>query len=288
MKRWTGLKDLLFDVFQKTTLLVQENQESVARKVYSAVQVVEPLAKPTEIVETIHKSTTQLVYKGIFATKDIIKEVFDTGERIAIATAINSDDELKKESPNPMRSDAAGTVPWLRDMSLGALNGIVGDYLAAENNALEVSMSLRRDGKYLELTPESLCEELPESSSKVCIFIHGLACTEWWWSSFAEKQYGDPTVNYGKLLEQELGYTSIYLRYNSGLHISTNGALLAKALETLASSFPREIEEIVLIGHSMGGLVARSACFYAEQDEFAWVKKLKHVFSSTFHWRYMG
>ena len=38
------------------------------------------------------------------------------------------------------------------------------------------------------------------------------------------------------------------------------------------------IEEIVIVGHSMGGLVARSACHYGSVEDHAWTGAVRHVF----------
>src|SRR5919197_11069 len=80
--------------------------------------------------------------------------------------------------------------------------------------------------------------------------------------------------SYGALLRDELGYTPVYVRYNTGLHVSHNGRALAATLKRLVAGWPCEAEEVTLIGHSMGGLVARSACHYGD----GWTDSLRHVF----------
>jgi pimeloyl-ACP methyl ester carboxylesterase len=85
-------------------------------------------------------------------------------------------------------------------------------------------------------------------------------------------------VNFGTLLARDLGYTPLYLRYNTGRHVSENGEELARVLEQLAASYPTELEEIILVGHSMGGLVSRSAAHYGKLAQASWVERLKHVF----------
>ena len=58
----------------------------------------------------------------------------------------------------------------------------------------------------------------------------------------------------------DLGYTPVFVRFNTGRHISENGASLAALLDELVADWPVEVERIAIVGHSMGGLVARSAC----------------------------
>jgi pimeloyl-ACP methyl ester carboxylesterase len=88
---------------------------------------------------------------------------------------------------------------------------------------------------------------------------------------------GPPT--YGQRLQRELGATPVEVRYNSGLHISENGRLLGRELDALVAAWPVEVEQIALIGHSMGGLVARSACFQADEEDAKWVRHVRHLVS---------
>ncbi len=56
---------------------------------------------------------------------------------------------------------------------------------------------------------------------------------------------------------------------NTGLHISDNGRRLAELLDRLDGCWPVPVEEILLVGHSMGGLINRSACHYGMEDGHA-------------------
>ncbi|MBY0411310.1 MAG: alpha/beta hydrolase, partial [Burkholderiaceae bacterium] len=66
--------------------------------------------------------------------------------------------------------------------------------------------------------------------------------------------------DHGAYLAAARGYTPVYLRYNTGLHTSTNGAQLSALLESLVAAWPVPVTELAVLAHSMGGLVARSAC----------------------------
>ena len=57
------------------------------------------------------------------------------------------------------------------------------------------------------------------------------------------------------------------------------GARSSELLEALVESWPVEVERIALVGHSMGGLVARSACHYAGAGEARWAGRVRHVVS---------
>src|SRR4029077_3115273 len=114
----------------------------------------------------------------------------------------------------------------------------------------------------------------PEATGRVVVFVHGWCLTERsWWRPPRE---GD-TRSYGQRLAEDLGFTPIYLRYNTGLQISQNGQMLAGMLERLQRLWPVPIGELILVGHSMGRLVARSASFYGMQQHHWWTAAVRHV-----------
>ncbi len=145
----------------------------------------------------------------------------------------------------------AGTAPTLpspeREAVVAALNGVLGDHLAATANPLATPMALRPAG-----TP----------GSRVLVLLHGLCMHDGQWQRNGH--------DHGAWLAQQAGWTPVYLRYNSGLPILENGRLLATQLDDLARTWPQPIERLALLGHSMGGLVARSAIHSARHDGLAW------------------
>jgi pimeloyl-ACP methyl ester carboxylesterase len=89
--------------------------------------------------------------------------------------------------------------------------------------------------------------------------------------------------DHAKRLARDLDAELIYLRYNSGRHVSTNGAQFARQLDAIVAGWPKP-PEITLVGHSMGGLVIRSACAAAEAAGYDWVRRVKaSVFIGTPH-----
>ncbi len=159
-------------------------------------------------------------------------------------------------------------------LALAALNAYVGDALVADGSELALAMALRHRGADLPLDPAGLARAVPDAGPRVAIFVHGLGETDASWRLRADAQ----RPGYGACLERDLGHTPIELRYNTGLHISDNGRALAALMEELYEAWPVSIEDIVVVGHSMGALVARSACHYASVEDRAWTGAVRHVF----------
>ncbi|RJP91599.1 MAG: alpha/beta hydrolase [Desulfobacteraceae bacterium] len=170
-------------------------------------------------------------------------------------------------------SIAAKSLRKGADAGVGILNGIVGDYLHQQNNPLAVCMEFYTQGRPLTLTPEALKTAFPNMTSRICVLVHGLVCDETIW-----KYNESPETTYGSALQEDLGYTPFYVRYNTGRHISENGRNLSELMEKLVAALPVRINEIVFITHSMGGLVTRSACYYGLQHEAEWVKNVRKLF----------
>jgi pimeloyl-ACP methyl ester carboxylesterase len=163
-----------------------------------------------------------------------------------------------------------------REPLLAALNGVLGDYLAASNNPLAITMRLRRGGIALPGDRHALAAAIPQAGGKLVVLLHGLCMNDLQW-----RRKGH---DHGAALARDLGYTAVYLHYNSGVHVSINGRAFAESLETLVQRWPVPLTELVLIGHSMGGLVARSACHYGGHARHEWVRRLdKLVFVGTPH-----
>ena len=275
LSRLRGFKDLVFDAVEDTTNLVERTHGAVARRVLRRYAPIEPIATPAAAVVEVEQGIAAGVYATIRGVNRSIQKLTELGTAAAEAALPAGEPPVLAA---PLRSDAVGSVAWLVDHAEGVVNGVMGDRLSRRGNALDLGMTLRHDGAPLPLERDALERELGDATSKVCVFVHGLGCTEWSWSLSAERHHGDPRVTYGMLLNRDLGYTPLYVRYNSGRHVSENGRLLSELLEGLYSVYPRKLEQIALIGHSMGGLVVRSAAHYGRREERAWSKQLRHVF----------
>lgn len=163
-----------------------------------------------------------------------------------------------------------------REAVLAALNGVLGDHLAASANPLAIPMQLRREGHPLVLTSQALAATIPHATGKILLLVHGLCMNDLQW-----RRNGH---DHGEALARDAGFTPLYLHYNSGEHVSTNGHALAAMLETLLLAWPAPVEQLTIIGHSMGGLVARSTFHYGQLAAHAWPQRLRQlVFLGTPH-----
>jgi pimeloyl-ACP methyl ester carboxylesterase len=163
-----------------------------------------------------------------------------------------------------------------REAVVAALNGVMGDYLADSGNPLAIQMRLRHNGQALDLKKRALAAAIPEASGKLLILVHGLCRCDLHWRRGGH--------DHGAALARDLGYTPVYLHYNSGFHISSNGREFSGLMEELVKEWPVPIEEVAILAHSMGGLVARSACYYGKEEGHVWLQHLdKMIFLGTPH-----
>jgi len=275
IRRWRGLKSLVHDAVDATTDLVDLGHESTSRAVTSVTDRIEPVREPARLVDGVRRVTTRGVLgtiRGVNRAVAVVTDAaLDYAERAAEAPA-------EAIEALPMRSDATSSGPWIADAALGLVNAAVGDHLEARANGLDLEMVLRVNDHYVPPTREVLARVVPEPSPSVAVFVHGLGTTEWSWCLEAEAYHGDPTTTFGSLLQRDLGVQPVYVRYNTGRRVSQNGRRLAEQLEAFVDAYPVEIEDLTLVGHSMGGLVVRSACHYGAAEGLRWPSRVTRVF----------
>ncbi len=230
---------------------------AIALKPFAVLRLAPAVSEVSEVVRLIHDGITSLVYGGIRTAITV------TGSAAQLAATL-----VAPEDTEPR----AGS---LGDLAVAALNGFAGERLEREGNPLASQMSLRHAGRTVSLQRQALAAAFPAASARVAVFVHGLASNETLWHLHAERHYRNRHTTYGSRLEADLGYTPLYIRYNSGLHISDNGRRLARLLDRLVAEWPVPIEELALVGHSMGGLVIRSASYYGAQCD--WARRVRHL-----------
>jgi len=175
-----------------------------------------------------------------------------------------------------------------REQFLAILNGVLGDHLAASDNPLAIQSTFRRVGRPVSLDQASLAEAWPEASTRLLVTAHGLCMHDGEWRSGNHgKNRDELDEEFGGLAESlaaSYGYSTVDFHYNTGRHISDNGRDFAVMLERLVANWPVQVEQLVILSHSMGGLVARSAAHYGLEAAHAWPTRLnKIVFLGTPH-----
>ncbi|MDZ4255416.1 MAG: hypothetical protein U1A72_22835 [Sulfuritalea sp.] len=245
-----GLSRLAIDATLGLTRLVETMHHNIARTPGPLGQYTqEPTRGITGLVYRTIQGTTRLVGGGLDAL---------LGQLTALL--------------EPQQAASSNTHEAL----LAAVNGVLGDHLAASANPLAIPMQLRVEGQPLVLDPQALAASLPQAGGRILLLVHGLCMNDLQW-----RRRGH---DHGAALAVAAGYTPLYLHYNSGEHVSSNGRALAELLEKVVRAWPVPIESLAILGHSMGGLVARSACHYGGLASHAWLRHLRQmVFLGTPH-----
>ncbi len=245
-----GSSALVIEAVKGITNLVEEMHAAISR-----------LALPLVGKNTKPKTTrgiTSLVYRSVRGITSAVGWGIDRSLSAAQLPAINKalapalrhlSSKLKLKSAEPYRETVRA-----------AANGVLGDTLAATNNPLAITMQFRQHG--VALLPS-------QSNGKLLILLHGLCMNDLQWLRDGH--------DHGAMLAEKLGYEAIYLHYNTGRPIAENGADFAQLLEQTLLEWPVPITELVIMGHSMGGLITRSACHHALQANLAWVKRLSKL-----------
>ncbi len=229
--------------------------------------VVELTMLVTDVVETMHHNVSRrpgvLGLATLDPTRGITGFVYRSVREITRVVGSTIDAVLRPLEPLL----AEAPVGPGRDAVLSVLNGVFGDRLDASANPLAIPMQLRVGGVPLPLDRTQIAQLLPKPRERVVVMVHGLCMSDAVWN----RQEHD----HGQSLARDLQADAVYLHYNSGRHISTNGAEFATLLERMAGVWPVPLRELVLVGHSMGGLVIRSACSAGEGFGHGWMRLLR-------------
>jgi pimeloyl-ACP methyl ester carboxylesterase len=221
---------------------------NIAEGVHRSVKRTMFLEKNSESTST--SGISGLVYKSIRGTTGLVGRTVDKA-LVSLAPLLSSSAETKIESNS-------------YQALLAALNGVMGDRLAADSNPLATQMSFQ----YREGATQN-------KQSKILLVIHGLCMNDLQWSTMHE----DIPINHAEVVANACGFAIVYLRYNTGRSIEENGAQLNSKLDGLIKSWPVTVKEINVLVHSMGGLVIRSATHQADlsASKPLWRKKLKRI-----------
>ncbi|MEX2250789.1 MAG: hypothetical protein WD895_01820, partial [Acidimicrobiia bacterium] len=199
-------------------------------------------------------ATIATIYEAIRLTGSAAGTSVGLGAMVA-----SSRDELFSETRFGSRVQAAINATW-------------GDELEQRGNDLRIEMGLRNpDGTLIHLTPADLAQSFPSATPRLVVLVHGLGRTESCWQGKGEQ------AGLWEQFTADTSVTPVMVRYNTGRHVSENGTELARLIEQVWRSWPTHIESMALVGHSMGGLVIRSACHVGQAEQQSWVDTVDKV-----------
>lgn len=205
----------------------------------------------------LHDGISGLVYTGVRAG-------VTAGGTLATATA----QAIGRRRPRGALLDSvAGRT------AAGILAGAFGE----RPHTPPTAMTVRLDGAEVPIERATLAAAYPDASDHLVLFLHGLIETERWWYPRPPRDGTPARQDFGTRLVAELDCTPIYLRYHSGRNISASGAELDALLNRLHAEWPREVRAISVVGHSMGGLVARAAVYSATAARSPWLDRLSNL-----------
>lgn len=243
----TGYSDAAKVAVQETNARVQEMHQAIAARSFGVLTRIPLVAGPALIVRKAHDAIAGGVYAAIH---------HGSGGVLGAAAMV------ERNLPRSVDDQPPG---HLARGIRSAVNAAFGDHLEQTGNVLAIAMGIYRDGVMLALERSALAAAYPVPGRRLCVFIHGLAFDEHCW-----QPAGAGEVDFASGVQADFGYTPLHLRYNTGLPIAENGTHLAILLEELLAAWPEPVAELLLIGHSMGGLIARAACETGATGDLHW------------------
>ncbi|MEA3502860.1 MAG: hypothetical protein U9R47_08810 [Actinomycetota bacterium] len=189
----------------------------------------------------------------------------------AIASAVYGSIRLGGDTVGVGLDKMITVEPGTADSIQAFVNGLWGDALGRRRERVVIRMAIRDDHGVPVTVGRDLAAAFPAATGRLVVLVHGLVETERCW-------YGTETEpGLAQALEGHADLTPVSIRYNSGLRVSANGSRLASLLEKVHSEWPVSVQSIALVGHSMGGLVIRSACEAARTAGHRWLDDVNDV-----------
>lgn len=232
---------------------VKDIHGSIAGRVFKVVDTVVP---PAVVPHKVHDGISGVVYGSIGLGLKGAARALREADRRGLSDLIEHDLEAHP----------------LGRFGLSTLNGMIGDKLATGGSTLAIEMGLRANGQDVPCSPEGIAEHHPHATDAIVVFIHGLMETDEVWNrrSRPRREDGSTVASYGARLAVEQGWSPVYVRANTGLPIGESGVALSSLLARLVEAWPTEVRRIALVGHSMGGLIARAACAVHTPEDQDW------------------
>ena len=143
----------------------------------------------TDIVETVHANILRVPFLRTPAagrTRGITGLVYRNIRGVTHLVGVSLDALL---APLDAAFEPA-TSSVEREGLLAAVNGVLGDHLAASANPLAIRMRLRRDGEPLDLTRPALAAAIPQPTGKILVLADGLCMNDRQWRRTTRSRRG--------------------------------------------------------------------------------------------------
>lgn len=224
-------------------------------------------------VEELHFAISDGVIRWLGPLSSPVRRVHDRvvggvydATRIGL-TSIGEVGELVATHLGEADVEPSGRALKARASAQGALS----QELLAGSPGFDPQVTLRVGGHQVQPDHASLQAAYPEATGVLTVFVHGLLDSEEVWAPRTADDADLPSV------VAATGSTPLLVRYGTGRAIGRNGAELAQLLEEVTQAWPVPVTRILVVGHSMGGLVARAACATAAAHDHAWLSALSDV-----------
>ena len=184
--------------------------------------------------------------------------------------------EIFNNTLNARKAELKTQLAKIKDDShllVPILNGLHGHTMSEKGHKALINMSFRYQSRDISIEKLKEFYDFSKYNGTVIIFIHGLMNDESIWKS----KPGNRKKWLGSAIEDEMKANALYVRYNTGRHISENGRQLSSLLQHFIEVH-QSINQLNIVCHSMGGLVSRSACYYSGIHNQSWTGILKKVF----------
>lgn len=247
--RTTDVAALAIDYGDRLLLgTVRDLHQAVAKRVFRGTRVV-----GGRVPESVHDAVTTSLYGALSG----VLRIGSGAVRTMASRGVG----------RPVEAGPRGRLV------VSAINGLIGDELRRSDDPQAITMSVRVEGADVPANSWPLREAFRDGSSHVVIFLHGLCENDESWN-LGSKTSG---TSYPQRVLAETDGTPVMIRYNTGLHISENGQHLDQLIRQLIANWPVPITRITLVGHSMGGLVARAATAHATAANEVWQHLVRDV-----------
>jgi len=246
---WRGLGDLISLATERLTTLTEDMHQAIAERWFGLIG---PRAAP---LRRAYQASTARIYESVRTS----------GAALGSAVGWGAEAAGGKNGPRPL---------WRSSLGSGiqaTANAVWGDEFERRRSNLRIELGLRdAAGELIGQDPYTLSGAFSMPTARLVVLLHGLGETEQCWQG----QAGADSL--GDLLATD-SFTPLLVRYNTGRHVSDNGVALAALLEGITEGWPVAVEEVALLGHSMGGLVARSSIYAGREAGHRWTGMVRHL-----------